>query len=220
MVNLDLVCDLVHRLTQKVRQHVRANLSGLFPCLRIARCCHPNRQHLGHRAWLCDHSKGRAIFGRKFNCIAPPQRAQLFNRGIHRRLVFRRRVFGAQHKIVRLPTAGNCQTDAAIGQVVDDRPFLSNTGGMVQGGHARPRPHIQILRHRRHRSPGHRRVRVRTTKGMEMSFWCPDGVKAVGIRKFRTLQQQFIFLRANPIIIAPIEQVKVNLAVRCANGAV
>ena len=91
---------------------------------------------------------------------------------------------------------------------------------MVQRGHARPGPHIEVLRHRRHGSAGDGGVRVRATKGMEMPLGRPDGVEAIGIREFGPFEQQFVFLGTDTVVIAPVEQVEVDPAVARGNQPV
>ena len=161
-----------------------------------------------------------AILAGKLHLVTAPQFAQGLNTVIHRRFVGRRGVFRAQHKIIGLPARSNAQPGAAIGQVVDHRPFLGHTGGMVQRCHTGPGAHAEIACDRRHRRPGHGRVGVGATKGMEVALRGPDCVKPIGIGKLGAFQQQVVFARAGAIVIAPVKQVEIHPPVRGRNGAI
>ena len=204
MVQRDLLGNLVDRLAQKVRQHVAALGTRLLPGLGVARRGHPDRQFPGHRAGLRHDLVHLAVGAGEPDRLSAPQPAQLVDVLRHGGFVVRRRILGAQDEVVRLPAAGNGQSRAPVRQVVDDRPFLGNAGGMVQRCHNRTRAHPDVARDGGHGSAGHRRVRIGPAKGMEMPFRRPDRNKAVFVGKLRAFQQQAVFVTAHAIVVAPV----------------
>ena len=66
------------------------------------------------------------------NRLPAPEPAQLVDRLVHRRLVGRRSVLGAEHEVVGLPAGGDREAGAAVGQVVDDRPLLGDARDVVE----------------------------------------------------------------------------------------
>ena len=191
-------------------QHVRAVSTGLAPCFRVASGRDPDRQFFGNRPWLCDDLVQLAIFAGETNSLASPQLAHLLNRVKHGGLVLGWRVFGPEHKIVRLPTACNGKPGAPIGQVIDNRPFLGYPRWMVKRGYATASPHTDLFGNRGDRRTGDRWVRVGAAERVEVAFRCPNGTKPVLIRKFRTFQQQAILVAPGTVIITPIIDGKVH----------
>ena len=198
--------DVVHALAQKMGQHVRAKPPGLAPGLGVARGGQPDGQFRRYRSGLGHDGKGGAVGARKLDRLAAPQPADLVDGLQHRRFIRGRRVLRAQHEIVRLPAGGHGDAAAPIGQVVDDRPFLGDAGRVVEGADARPCADRDVLRDRRHRRPGDRGVRIGAAEGVEVPLGRPDGDEAVAVGEFRALQQQFVFLGARPVVIAPVVQ--------------
>ena len=198
-----------------MRQHIRTNLTRLFPRVGIACCRHPYRQFCRYRPGLGDNAKAAAIRRWKINLFAPPQPAHLICRVKHRFFIVWRRVFRPQHKIIGMPAAGHCDACTPIGQVINHRPVFGNSGGMVQRHHARPGPHADIFGNGGHGSAGDSRIGVGAAKSMEMPFRRPDRAKPMRVGKLGTFQQQLIFLGARAIIIAPIIQRKIHLLRRC-----
>ena len=217
VVKCDLARHLINRLAQQVSQHIRPDLPRLAPSCGVSGGRHPDWQFGRHRTRLADHTEGARGRG-KLHLLAAPQPLDLLRRGKHRITVGGRRVFRAQHEIIGMPATCHRNPRPPIGQVVDHRPFLGNPHRMMQRHHTRPRPHRQILRHRRHSGPGHRRVRIGPAKGVEMPLRRPDGAEPVGIGKARTFQQKLILLRPLPVVIAPVIERKLHL-LRAGNPA-
>ena len=220
MVDLDLVGHFFDRLTQQVCQDIGTDLTRLFPGLRVARCGDPDGQLFGDRSRLGDNGVHGAVLFRELHRLTGPHLTQLVDDLIHRGLVRRWCVLRAQDEIVRLPAGGDGEADAAVGEVVDDRPFLGNPRGMVQRRDARACAYGEVLRNGRNCSAGDGGVRVRAAEGVEVTLGRPDGVEAVGIGEFRALQEQFVLFWADAIVIAPVHQVEVHLGVGDRDGAV
>ena len=210
VIDGNLARHLVDRLAKQVGQHIRPNLPRLAPCGGVSSGRHPDRQLFRHRARLADHTE-RARSGGKLHRLTTPKPPDLIGRGKHRVAVGGRRVFRAQDEIIRMPATCHRNPRPPIGQVVDHRPFLGNPHRMMQRHHTRPRPHREVLRHRRHGGPGHRWVRIRPAKGVKMPLGRPDGAEAVTVGKARAFQQKLIFLRPLPIIIAPVIERELHL---------
>ena len=203
MIQDNLRAHLIDRLPQQMRQHIRANRPGLAPGLGIARRGHPQRQFLGHRTRLGFDAE-TAVLGQKIDRLTAPQPAHLIGGLEHRGLIGGRCILRPQHEIIRMPARRHSNARPPVRQVINHRPLLGNPRRMVQRHHTRPRPHADIPRHRRHRSPRHRRVRIGPAKGMEMPLGRPDRAKAMSIGELCPLQQQLVFLRPRPVVIAPI----------------
>ena len=209
-VYLNFLCHLVNGLPQQMGEHMGAQCTGFCPCFGVACGGDPDRQLARDRAWLCHD---RHVFSRAIGIDhrrASPERAQLADGLIHGRLVGRRSVFGAQHKIIRLPPRSQCEPCPALCEIVNHRPILGNPQRMVQRRNNRTGPNGNGFGDRRHGGTGDRRVGIGAAKGVEMPLRCPDCAKAVGVGKFGPLQQKMVFLFARTIIVAPVKQAKVH----------
>ena len=187
MVKCDLARHLIHRLAQQVGQHIGPDLPRLTPCVWVSGGGHPQRQLGADRARLGLDGKCPTRRCWEIYAFAAPKGLHLTGGGKHRGFVVGRGVFGAQHKVIGMPAAGNRHARTPARQIVDHRPFLGNPGRMVQGHDTRARTHADVACDRRHGGPRYRRVRVWPAKGMEVPFRRPDGDKAVFISEFRAL---------------------------------
>ena len=203
MIDADLFSDLLNALTQKVGQDMGANLARLAPGGRVARRGDPDLELRRNRARLCHHTEAAGP-GREIDLLAPPQTADLINPGEHGGAVVGRGILGAQHEIIGLPAACHRKARAPVGQVVDHRPIFGHARRVMQRQHDRPGPHPNAFRHRRDGRPGHAGVRIGAAKGVEVAFRRPDRAEPVTVGEFGTFQQQFVFLRPRPVIIAPV----------------
>ena len=219
VIERDLVLHLVNRLTQQVGQHICPDLARLFPSGGVSGGGDPDRQFFRHRARLGHDAMQRAIGLGVFDCFPGPEAAQLFDLAQHGGFVFGRRVFGAQHKIIGLPAAGNGQPRAPVGEIVDHRPFLGNPRGVVQGRDAGPCAHADIAGHARDSSASDRGVRVRPAKGVEMPLGSPDSAEAVRVGEFRPFDQGQVFVAAHTVVISPVIETEIHLTARGRGGS-
>ena len=220
VIERDFVAHLINALSQQVREHIGPHTPRLAPSIRVARRGDPDGKLIRNRARLCYHRMEAAILARKPHLFAAPQFAHGLKRFEQRGFVGRRRVLWPQDKVIRLPARGKPDARAPTGEVVDHRPFLGNAGRVVERGHTRARAHTDVAGHSGDSSARDRRVRVGATKGVEMPLRRPDRVKAMRVGKFRALKEQFVFLFARAVVIAPIIEVEVHLAITERDGAI
>ena len=220
VVKFNFFSNFPDTLPQKVGQNIRADPACFFPGLRVARSCDPDRKLFGDRARLCLNRELGTVLAREFHRFATPEFAQVFDLLKHRRLVGRRCVFRAQHKIVRLPAAGNGKPCTTVGQVVDNGPFLGDAGGVVKRAYAAARAHTDILGEPGNGGTGYRRVRVRAAKSVEVAFWRPDRTQSVVVGKTRAFKQRPVFVLPDAIVIPPVIKAEFHAFVAGADRAI
>ena len=210
-VELHLARDFVDRLAKQVGQHVGPRLSGLTPGVRVACGGDPGRNFAGDRARLGLHGEGGAVLAGELHRFAAPQAADLVQRVEKRLAVGGGRVLGSQDKVVGLPAGGEGHAGAAVGQVVDDRPFLGDAGRMVERRDDAARADADRLRDGGGGGPGDRGVGVGAAEGMEVAFRRPDGDEPVLIGKLGAFQEEFVFRRAGQVIVPPVVDRELHL---------
>ena len=129
-------------------------------------------------------------------------------------LLFGRCILRAQHKIVGLPARSDGQRSATIGDVVDHSPLFGNAGRVVQGAYATACAHADVFRDGGHGSARDRGVGVGAAKGVEVALGRPHCAETVLICELGTFQQQFVFLGAGAVVVAPVVEAEVHLLIR------
>ena len=177
------VADLGDRLAEQVREHVEAARTRIAPGLRIAGGGDPDRQLGLHRPRQCLHRDVLAERPRERDLLAAPQLPHVLELREHD-LLRVGVVLGPQHEVVRVPTRRGRDPDASVREVVDDRPFLGDPDRVVQRHHATARANLDVLRHRRDRGAGDRRIRIRAAERVEVTLGCPHRAKPFSSKNF------------------------------------
>src|SRR6185503_12474940 len=112
----------------------------------------------------------------KGNFLTAPQAADLINLFEHHALVVGV-VFWPENEVIELPAGGKRDRDAAVAEVVHDRPLLGNPDGVVKRGDATAGADTDAFGDGCERGTGDRRIRIRPSEGVEMAFRRPHGFK-------------------------------------------
>ena len=150
--------------------------------------------------------------------LAAPEAAHLLDLVEHD-LLARGEGLGAEDEVVRLPAGGEGDPDAAVREVVDDRPLLGDPQRRVQRADEASGADPHPLGDGGHRGAGDGGVRVEAAERVEVALGGPDRDEAVAVGEARALEQEAVLpLLVLGRVAREVEQAEVHRASRGGGG--
>src|SRR5690606_27696540 len=94
-------------------------------------------------------------------------------------------------KVVRLPSGGKGDSDTTVREIIHHGPFLGDPDRTMERAYTASGTKGDMLRDRRKRGACDRRVRIESTKGVEMPLRGPDRFETMRIRKPGAVKEEF-----------------------------
>ncbi len=124
-----------------------------------------------------------------------------------------------QDEVVRLPSRRERDRDAAVREVIDDRPFLRDAQHRVQRADDAAGADADLFRDRGDGGARDRRIREQAAEGVEVTFRRPHGDEVVLVGEPRAIEQQAVLvLFVLALVAGEVEQAEVDRALRRGDG--